>query len=89
MTMYFFSEKKDTLMKELQNTLGNNDKLPEICNELSRIGAPQYYPSYMIQHGMNAIIGSDTEDALVKNFDSDAAWKESLDGYLHCPNLTS
>ena len=83
------SSKKDALMNELQNTLGNSDKLPEICNELTRIGAPQYYPSYMIQHGMNAIINSSTEDALVKNFDSDTAWKTALDGYLHCPNLIS
>lgn len=79
---------KDALSQEAQNTLGNPDKLPMVCNEILRIGAPQYYPSYMIQHGMNAITGSNPEDALVKDFDSTAAWKKSLDAYLNCPNLT-
>lgn len=75
--------------QELQNTLGDSNELPNICRELEQIGAPQYHPHYMIQHGMNAIIGSNSEDELVKNFDSDTAWNTALDDYLHCPNLVS
>jgi len=79
---------KNAFEQELQNTIGNSDKLLEICNEISRIGAPQYYPRYMIQHGMNAFTDGNSGDGLAKNFDSDTAWKTSLDSYLHCPNPT-
>jgi len=78
---------RETVGLEIQNTLENPDKLPAVCDELLRIGAPQYHPRYMIQHGMNAITGGNTEDELVKDFDSDAAWIKALTDYIHCPNL--
>jgi hypothetical protein len=77
---------KTAFMQELQNTLGNHDKLPAVCRDIRRIGAPQYYPRYMVQHGMNAVLGSNTDDGLVPNFDADAAWKKALAAYLHCEN---
>lgn len=79
----------EAFKQELKTTLGNPDKFPALCDEILRFGPPQYYPRYMIQHGMNAIAGGKPEDELVKDFDSDMAWKTSLDGYLHCPNPIS
>jgi len=82
------STQKDAFQQEFQKTFGNPDNLPALCDELMRIGAPQYYPRYMIQHGMNAFAGGNSSDELVKGFDSDTAWIKSLDEYIHCPNLT-
>jgi len=81
-------KQKDMFGQELQNTFQTPEYLPALCDELLRIGAPQYYPHYMIQHGMNAIIGGNPEDELVKNFDSDTAWKKARDDYVHCSNPT-
>jgi len=79
--------KKDMLWEELNMTIGNKDRLPVVCTEVMRIGAPQYYPRYMIQHGLDAVLGERSDDGLIKDFDPAAAWKEALRGYLHCPNL--
>jgi len=69
---------QDNYSKESQNIYGNPDKFLAICTEILRIGTPQYYPGYMIQHGMNAITGTNPDDELVKNFDSETAWKQTL-----------
>lgn len=78
--------KRDLLFEELRKTLGNKEKLPGVCAEVSRIGAPHYYPRYMVQHGMNAFFGRKAgDDGLVKNFNSRTAWEKSMIRYLHCP----
>lgn len=77
---------KQTAFKDsLNKTLGNPEGLAATCKEIVRIGPPNYYPRYMIQHGMGAFLKSDAGDGLVKDFDTKAAWKQSLDTYLHCP----
>lgn len=79
--------KKRALWSEITNTLGTRDELSAVCKDVSRIGAPQYHPRYMIQHGMSAFVGGISSDGLVKSFDSGNAWKKSLSGYLHCSGL--
>jgi hypothetical protein len=69
-------------MKEI---LGTPDGLERVCSELRKIGAPAYFPSYMIQHGMGAVLGDTSKGLLIDGFDSESAWKKSLDSYLHCP----
>lgn len=69
----------------LKQTLGDPKGLAAACKEIMRIGQPSYYPRYMIQHGMGAFLEKGTTDALAKDFDADAAWKQSLATYLHCP----
>ena len=77
---------KQKLMASLQSTLGNPSKLPEICSDINKIGPPNYYPTYMIQHGMNAFLSSKSSNDLVGNFNSSSAWQSSLEKYLHCPH---
>lgn len=55
----------------------------EFCAVLVTQPAPSYVPTYMIAHGMRAIIAP-TENVLVENFDSDAAWRTVLVEYLKC-----
>ncbi|WP_243375411.1 hypothetical protein [Geotalea sp. SG265] len=79
--------KNETFIQTVEKTLGTPASLKETCKEIKRIGPPIYYPRYMIQHGMGAFVGSRSGYELMPKFDSVAAWKESLDKYLHCPDF--
>ncbi len=77
---------KSAFWKEVKNTLGNSKQLLPVCREIARIGAPDYHPEYMIQHGgMGATLGKNKTDGLVSSFNSDKAWKQALLSYLNCP----
>lgn len=79
---------KQTAFKEsLNKTLGNTAGLAAACKKIVRIGPPTYFPRYMIQHGMGAFLQRGDGGGLAKDFNAKAAWKQSLDTYLHCPGL--
>lgn len=78
-------EKKIALKDGIKNALGNAEGRAAMCKDVVRIGPPNYYPRYMIQHGMDAFLKKGPSDGLVKDFDAEAAWQKSLDTYLHCP----
>ena len=59
--------------------------LGRLCSEVQKVGAPNYYPRYMILHGMRAIAGNSLDDAVIKDFDAPATWKKVQAGYLNCP----
>lgn len=71
----------------VKSTLGDPGKLPGVCREINSIGAPNYQPMYMVQHGMSAFIGANSGSGLVGHFNSTSAWRKSLESYLHCPNI--
>ncbi len=75
----------DAFWAVLVDTLGNEERLPPVCQEVRRIGAPDYHPEYMIQHGMDAF-SANPGSGLLDDFDSEAGWQGALDGYLHCPS---
>jgi hypothetical protein len=79
--------KQNAFKDVLNKTLGNSEGFGSTCKDIAQIGPPDYYPRYMIQHGMGAFLKNGSEDGLIPNFDSKAAWKRSLGGYLHCPDL--
>ena len=58
-------------------------QMAKFCVDIKRLGPPNYYPGYMIAHGMGAVIGGGG-NGLVANFDAHKAWKESIDKYMHC-----
>lgn len=70
---------------EFQSALKKvNGELNTICCSLKKLGKPDYYPNYMIQHGMSAFLGSQSKSALVDNFNSDKAWEDVLNNYIKC-----
>src|SRR5262245_19397681 len=83
----FDESKQNAFSNGLKNMLGNPEGLRAVCKEIVRIGPPNYHPRYMVQHGMKAFIGTGSGDGLVADFSAEAAWKTSLDTYLHCPSL--
>ena len=72
-------------INKLKGILATPDGLKNICSEVRKIGAPTYFPRYMIQHGMKAVLDDIPKDGLITGFDSESAWEKSLDSYLHCP----
>ncbi len=78
------SQSKES-MESLQNEINSITKdTTEICQHLKQLGAPTYQPNYMIQHGMGAFLGNASKNGLVKNFDSQTAWNESLNTMAKC-----
>lgn len=65
--------------------MGNDEQHKKICREIKAIGAPDYYPRYMVQHGMSAFHSNNTGNGLIPSFNASQAWDMSLTAYLHCP----
>ncbi|MFT4172015.1 MAG: hypothetical protein QM639_05615 [Rhodocyclaceae bacterium] len=76
--------KQKRFLAELRQTMSKQERLQPVCREVARIGPPDYYPRYMIQHGQSAMV-TGYDDGLRPDFDREAAWRRSLDGYLRCP----
>jgi len=73
--------------KESLGTFTAGNSSPEFlqaCNSIKHLGPPDYYPSYMIQHGMGAFTKSNG-NPIVDNFNPQSAWEEAQEKYLHCP----
>ena len=83
MTPLITARKAD--MKPYFDKLENpaSPEMLSLCSSLKKLGAPDYYPTYMIQHGMGAFAKSATP-ALVPDFDKNESWDETLTKYLHC-----
>lgn len=71
--------------EHLKEVSHRTSRLKRNCTALHRIGPPDYYPQYMIAHGMQMFTGFDTAHGLVSNFDANLAWSKVLENYMHCP----
>jgi ankyrin repeat protein len=62
--------------------------LERICMAVRGVGAPNYYPEYMIAHGMKSVIsnleGTGAGNALEPGFDAQKTWRSLLATYLNC-----
>lgn len=77
-------KQKGALLNALNEELERgSENLKNNCGSLSNIGMPSYYPTYMIQHGISAFT-DEKGNALVEDFNSNKAWEDALNGYLHC-----
>jgi hypothetical protein len=79
-------EQQNAFREEATKTLSNPNEIASKCKAIKHVGPPSYSPIYMIQHGMAAFTGGKSGNGLVKDFDPQVAWQQSLDGYLHCPS---
>jgi hypothetical protein len=79
---------RDSLIKAIGEEIDTESKsLIEICTDIKKVGMPDYYPKYMVQHGINAFIEENNEESgLVEGFDSIESWNMALTSYLHCDN---
>jgi|TARA_B100001964_G_C14134811_1_gene554620 hypothetical protein len=69
-------------MAEFQNSV-DQPYYDNICVILKNKGAPDYYPRYMVLHGINAITGI-SGDGLKQNFDEENEWINTVDNRFSC-----
>lgn len=66
----------------------NPEAHKKFCEEVNQIGPPDYFPRYMVQHGLDAfnseLTGASPGDPLVKGFDSKDGWEKSLKEVANC-----
>ncbi len=79
-------EQREKALEIFDLLLKTPESLKRICAEIRAIGIPDYYPKYMILHGMKAFFANPHEGALIKNFDAKKAWEDIQFQYMHCPN---
>lgn len=77
--------KKRKLEEAVISIAADTALLANLCNEVRSVGMPNYYPAYMINHGINSRIGNPDEGALAKDFDSSKVWADLQTTYLKCP----
>lgn len=76
------SEQKLALLQsEIDAILEDNEG---VCRALVSRGVPTYHPRYMIQHGIGAFTGGQTNKGLVERFDSEQAWSEAIKKTVKC-----
>jgi len=76
---------KSAFQKEAGETFDNKDRRASLCENINKIGPPDYFPKYMVLHGLRAFNGADqSNNGLVVPFNAEVAWKQSLSSYLHC-----
>ena len=78
------AEAREVFVEHLQSLVAEgSDKHRAFCADVRAVGAPEYFPRYMIQHGMDAFLSSGG-DPLVDGFDGAAEWERLLADYLKC-----
>ena len=78
-------DKKIKFTETLNRIAGNPESLAKLCGEVRKIGKPDYYPRYMILHGIGAFTGDSKDAPLIKDFDPQKSWALLQSAYLHCP----
>ena len=83
--MNAFTKAAQEELVKLQEVIAARLKEPELCMRMQSLGAPQYHPDYMIQHGMEAFSAMPEEKGgLVADFDVQAAWQYALQTVPKC-----
>jgi len=81
----FTGEQREAFKETMGTYLSPNSKeFLNLCAQIKAKGAPDYHPTYMIQHGTGAFVGS-SGNGIKSDFDAAKSWQESINGYLHCP----
>ena len=93
----FFNQLDKTKVAAFQDRVkqmnGNDSLKAKYCSDLESMSPPDYFPVYMISHGMVAtanamgvsLPGNNPGDnPLVTPFDAPKAWKQAVDEYLQC-----
>ncbi len=83
------ADKQERFGASVQALAADKPALTTICNRVNTIGYPTYYPEYMIQHGMEAVMGALTgkqeRPGIDPSFDARKTWRALQVSYLNCP----
>ncbi|AIF48853.1 DUF4124 domain-containing protein [Dyella japonica] len=79
------ADKVSAFQSLASKTLEDMPKRLVYCKEVARMGPPEYFPGYMVQHGLGPFTGAHMAQPLVVPFDAKAAWARAVKQYLLCP----
>lgn len=78
-------DKVEAFQARVQQTLGDELTRKTYCAEIESLGPPDYFPSYMIQHGLGAFTGASGDQSFVVPFEPKVVWPQAVKEYLLCP----
>jgi ankyrin repeat protein len=68
--------------------MDNPSRHATLCEQVKKVGPPQYFPAYMANHGLGVMQSALSNQApptpLDPKFDAAATWKELVTSYLNC-----
>lgn len=78
-------EKISKAQNEITNLVNRNRTAirEAACKSARKLGRPNYFPNYMIQHGMGAFT-SKPKEKIMADFNPDEAWQKVINEYLKC-----
>lgn len=79
------AEQKTQFGEAFQRVTGDPQQLAALCAAVQKIGLPDYYPAYMVLHGIKAFTGNPQDATLRKDFEPAKTWSRLQTAYLHCP----
>lgn len=81
------TKKREVFFKDFKE-FNNSPAAKTLCDKIKKIGKPNYYPKYMILHGLDAIRSAmenkPQNDELKKNYDAEKNWLEAINSYNGC-----
>ena len=78
-------DKVAAFQSRVRQTFGNESTHKAYCKEIESVGPPDYFPTYMVRHGLGAFPGANKNQPLVVPFDPHVAWPQAVKQYLLCP----
>jgi hypothetical protein len=77
-------DKRDKFGKTVGEVGADPQALAQTCGAIRKIGFPNYYPEYMVLHGIHAFTAKVGDSAMEPNFDAQTTWNALLTTYLNC-----
>ena len=81
------STQRDRVATAIDALADDRDRVGALCAKLADLGPPEYWPTYMLAHGLGTLVGEEKEPA-VRNIDRAAGWKQAL-SFTNCPESRS
>lgn len=81
----FPKDKSQAFQRKVQERFSDTTNRTALCVKYKGMPTPDYFPGYMIQHGMAAFSQTSKSDALVQPFNANEAWPKAVDTYMQCP----
>jgi hypothetical protein len=77
-------QKRDQFEKTVGALAADPAAMTGTCAAIRKIGHPNYYPEYMVLHGINGFTAKAGDATMEPNFDAQTTWNSLLTTYLNC-----
>jgi hypothetical protein len=77
-------DKRDKFGKTVGDLAAHPEAMANTCGAIRKIGHPDYYPEYMVLHGIHAFTAKAGDATMEANFDAQTTWDSLLTTYLNC-----